>query len=109
MTVGERIKMQRELKGMSQLELAKKIGYATKGTISLIEAGKRDITLDKVIEIAKALGVTPHYLMGWSASPLTIKTDYELTVESLEGLSPEQLARVRKYIEFIKFEGGVSE
>lgn len=109
MTVGERIKMQRELKGMSQLELAKKIGYATKGTVSLIESGKRDVTIDKVIEIAKALDVTPHWLMGWSASPLTIKTDYELTVDSLKGLDPEQLARVRKYIEFIKFEGGVSE
>lgn len=106
MTVGERIKMQREIKGMSQLDLAKKIGYATKGTVSLIESGKRDISLDKVCEIAKALDVTPHWLMGWSASPITIKTDLEITIELLKDLTPDQLAKVRNYIEFIKFEGG---
>ena len=106
MTVGERIRQQREAKGMTQLELAQKIGYTTTGAVSLIESGKRDISLDKVCEIAKALDVTPHWLMGWSASPLTIKTDLELTIDELEGLNPEQLARIRDYIQFVKFEGG---
>ena len=106
MTVGQRIKLKREEKGLSQLDLAKKVGYETKGSISMIEAGKRDISLDKVREIAKALDVTPHWLMGWSDNPLTIKTDLELTIDELEGLNPEQLARIREYIQFVKFEGG---
>ena len=106
MTVGQRIKLKREEKGLSQLDLARKVGYETKGSISMIEAGKRDISLDKVREIAKALDVTPHWLMGWSDSPLEIKTDLELTIDELEGLNPEQLARIRDYIQFIKFEGG---
>lgn len=106
MTVGDRIRQQREAKGITQLELARRIGYTTTGAISLIESGKRDLSLDKVREIAKALDVTPHWLMGWSDSPLEIKTDLELTIDELEGLNPEQLARVRKYIEFLKFEGG---
>ena len=106
MTIGERIKQQREAKGMTQLELAQKIGYNTTGAISLIEAGQRDISIDKVCEIAKALDVTPHYLMGWSATPITIKTDLELTIDELQGLDPAQLARIRDYIQFIKFEGG---
>ena len=106
MTVGQRIKFRREEKGLSQLDLAKKVGYETKGSISMIESGKRDISLDKVREIAKALDVTPHWLMGWSDSPLEIKTDLELTIDELEGLNPEQLARIRDYIQFVKFEGG---
>ena len=105
MTLGERIKHQRELKGMTQLELAQKIGYSTTGAVSLIEAGKRDISLEKVCEIARALDVTPHWLMGWSVSPLTIKTDLEMTIDELEGLDPDQLAKVRDYIQYIKFEG----
>lgn len=106
MTVGQRIKLRREEKGLSQLDLAKKVGYETKGSISMIESGKRDISLDKVREIAKALDVTPHWLMGWSDSPLEIKTDLELTIDELEGLNPEQLARIRDYIQFVKYEGG---
>lgn len=106
MTLGEKIRQQREAKGMTQLELAQKIGYTTTGAVSLIESGKRDISIDKVREIAKALDVTPHWLMGWSDSPLEIKTDLELTIDELEGLNPEQLARIRDYIQFVKFEGG---
>lgn len=106
MTVGDRIRQQREAKGITQLELARRIGYTTTGAISLIESGKRDISIDKVREIAKALDVTPHWLMGWSDSPLEIKTDLELTIDELEGLNPEQLARIRDYIQFVKFEGG---
>ncbi len=106
MTVGDRIRQQREAKGITQLELARRIGYTTTGAISLIESGKRDISIDKVREIAKALDVTPHWLMGWSDSPLEIKTDLELTIDELEGLNPEQLARIRDYIQFVKYEGG---
>lgn len=106
MTLGEKIRQQREAKGMTQLELAQKIGYTTTGAVSLIESGKRDISIDKVREIAKALDVTPHWLMGWSDSPLEIKTDLELTIDELEGLNPEQLAQIRDYIQFVKFEGG---
>lgn len=106
MTLGEKIRQQREAKGMTQLELAQKIGYTTTGAVSLIESGKRDISIDKVREIAKALDVTPHWLMGWSDSPLKIKTDLELTIDELEGLNPEQLARIRDYIQFVKYEGG---
>ena len=102
MTVGDRIRQQREAKGITQLELARRIGYTTTGAISLIESGKRDLSLDKVREIAKALDVTPHWLMGWSDSPLEIKTDLELTIDELEGLNPEQLARIRDYIQFVK-------
>lgn len=65
MSIGQRIKQQREAIGMSQEELAQKLGYRSRSTINKIESGINDITQSKVIEFAQALGTTPAYLMGW--------------------------------------------
>ena len=63
MSIGERIKKCREELGLSQEELAKKIGYSSRSTINKIEKGLSDISQSKVIEFAKALNTTPEYLM----------------------------------------------
>lgn len=66
MTVGEKIKEVRELKGMSQEELAKKMGYKDRSSISKIEKDNDDnISLNTVQKAADALGCSPLYLMGW--------------------------------------------
>ena len=109
MTLGERIKLKREEKGMSQLDLAKKVGYGTRSAISMIEADKRDLPLAKVREIAKVLEVSPDWLMGWADISIKVKTDLDLTVEALNNLTPQQLKRVRSYIEFLKFQGEEDE
>lgn len=106
MTVGQRIKLKREERGLSQLELAKKVGYETKGAVSMVEAGKRELPIEKLCEIAKVLNVSPNWLLGWAEDPILIKTDLSLTIDELEDLNPEQLARIRDYIQFVKFEGG---
>lgn len=106
MTVGQRIKLKREEKGLSQKELANLIGYESKSAVSYIESDKREVPFDKLSEIAKVLDVSPNWLLGWSEEPVFIQTDLSITVEQLKNLDRDQLARVRKYIEFIKFEGG---
>lgn len=65
MEIGERIRKRREELGMSQDELAKKCGYASRVSISKIESDSRGLPTDKVEIIAKALRVRPAYLMGW--------------------------------------------
>jgi len=50
---------------LSQDELAGKMGYKSRTTISKIEAGEVDIPQSKIIAFANALSVTPSYLMGW--------------------------------------------
>lgn len=59
------IKNERIAKGLSQEELARRVGYADKTMISRIENGKIDLSQSKIKEFAKALGVTPGFLMGW--------------------------------------------
>lgn len=64
MTIGDRVKLLRTQKGMTQLELAEKLGYKSKSSVAHIENG-RDIPRSMVAALADVLGTTPAYLMGW--------------------------------------------
>ena len=52
MELYKRIKARREKLGMSQEELATKLGYKSRSTINKIEMGKNDITQSKIIAFA---------------------------------------------------------
>lgn len=65
MTVGDRIRRERELAGISQTELAGKIKIS-KQTLYKYEMNIiTNIPSGKIEEIGKALNVSPAYLMGW--------------------------------------------
>lgn len=65
MTVGNRIKMAREAKQITQEELGATCG-TTKQSIFKYESGVViNIPLDRLEKIAVALDVSPAYLMGW--------------------------------------------
>lgn len=63
---GRRVRMYREAKGLTQEELAVKVGYIAgknpSGTISKIERGCMEITQSKCADIARALDVEPYQL-----------------------------------------------
>lgn len=50
---------------MSQDELARAAGYKSRSSINKIELDGRGLPQNKVVAIARALKVTPSYLMGW--------------------------------------------
>lgn len=56
-TIGQQIKRYRTQAEMTQAELAELIGI-THSAISLIEADKRGVTIDKLRKICEALGCT---------------------------------------------------
>ena len=64
MTIGDRVRLLRKQKGMTQLELAEKMGYKSKSSVAHIENG-RDIPRAMVVTLADILETTPSYLMGW--------------------------------------------
>jgi len=65
MAKGERIKALREQFGMTQDELAEKIG-TTKQTVYKYEMGIiTNVPSDKIEAMANLFGVSPSYLMGW--------------------------------------------
>lgn len=60
----ERIKSRREELGLTTEELAQRMGYKTRSSITKIETGKADIPQSKVKAFARALQTTTAYLMG---------------------------------------------
>lgn len=60
----ENIRALREQLGLSQEMLAEKTGYKDRSSIAKIESGLVDLTQSKIAAFAKALNVTPAYLMG---------------------------------------------
>ena len=68
------IKAKRQELGLSQEELAKKVGYRDRTSIAKIETGKVDLSQSKIIEFANILGVTPSCLMGWDETTDKPKT-----------------------------------
>ena len=75
MELYNRIKTLREGLGMSQAELAEKLGYSDRSTIAKIESGKNDIVQSKIRAFADALDTTTAYLMGWTDDPYDYETD----------------------------------
>ena len=63
-SVGERIYRLRKDLGMTQDELAQKLGYKSKTSINKIEMGKSEFPQKKLADFANALDTTPGYLLG---------------------------------------------
>lgn len=60
---GGKVRELREKRGMTQDELARKIGYSNKSAIAHIESGRSIPPLDKMLAIADALDCNADYLL----------------------------------------------
>ena len=65
MTTGERIRKRREELGLTQTDLALRMGYKSRAAICNVEKDKEDLTTTRIRKFAEALDTTPAYLMGW--------------------------------------------
>lgn len=101
----EKIKVLRENLNMSQEELAIKLGYTSKTTISKIEAGKIDIPQSKIQKFADVLNTTTAYLMGWeeksdkSTKETTIPKDCILIARKIGDVPEEKREQVINIID----------
>ena len=78
--LGERIKRRRIELGLSQEDLAKRLGLKSKSTICKIERGDDNLTTTAITKYANALSVTPGYLMGWEDSIVQyVDNSYEVS------------------------------
>ena len=68
-TIGERIKQRRTELGLSQDELAEKMGYKSRSTIAKIEKGVNDVVQANIVKFSKILNTSIAYLMGWDSDP----------------------------------------
>lgn len=68
-TFGERLKLARKAAGLGQAELADRIGK-TQSSISQWERGESSLSLDVLVLVSTALGVTTDWLLGVDESEL---------------------------------------
>lgn len=95
MTVADRIKARRESLGMTQTDLAKKLGYTGKSSISKIESSGDNVSTKKIYKLAPALRTTRFYLLGWI-------TDPDISLE--EAIEQEKYGKVPKAVKVIQIE-----
>ena len=62
--LADRVRTLREELGLSQEELARKMGYQSRTSINKIEKG-RPVSQKIIVRLAEALDTTPSVLMGW--------------------------------------------
>lgn len=98
MTTGDRIKKRRNELGMTQEELAQKLGYASRSSVNKVEKS-RELSNKKVKLYSDALKCTPAYLMGWDE-------EYADTQETLDDqhfdLLADREAQQEKIYELMK-------
>lgn len=95
--IGSRILELRKQAGLTQQELANKVGYKSKSAINKIELGLRDISQSKIVLFANALNVSPAYLMGIEEKPT--KEENEL-ISLINQFNEEQL---KEFISFANY------
>lgn len=114
------IKERRLKLGMTQTELAEKLGYSDKSAIAKIESGKIDIPQSKIVAFAKALHTSPSELMGWdepkneyyfnketakTAQELFDNPDMRVLFDAARDAKPEDLKKAAEYLSFLKWGG----
>lgn len=118
MSIGDKIKERRLQLGLSQEELAKRMGYKDRSTINKIEAGINDVTQSKVKQFAEVLGVSIAYLMEWDKVDYLIRTENgDVLIESKQAndvkkaielyqqylkLSPDKQAEFQSFLEYLQ-------
>ena len=111
MTIGHRIKARRKHLRMSAEELAKRIGK-DRSTVFRYEKGDiENLPLDILEPIAKALGTTPQYLMGWEEVQkkndtladivLRLRSD-DIFLEAVESIYEMDSEKLSKLLAFLK-------
>lgn len=82
MNIGDRIRNRRIELNMTQEELANRVGFKSRSSVNKIEKSV-ELSLNKIEHIAKALDVTPAYLMGWEETP-TESDKYEISFDKIK-------------------------
>jgi len=95
MTIGERIREIRQLRGYSQQELASKIGIAM-NSLYHYEKNRKMPSAEVLANIAKALNVSADYLLGLSDNPIPKNDNFDLSNYLSESIkrAPEKLIEI---------------
>ena len=101
-TFANRLNTAMRIRNMKATELSEKTGIS-KSSLSEYINGKYEAKQDGVYLLAKALDVSEAWLMGLDV-PME-RTDFKLASYkgiNIEGLTDEQIDKIKEYVEFIR-------
>ena len=99
---GNLIRKYRIRAGLTQDELAQKLGYSGRATISKIESDTFELSQDKIILCSEVLGVSPLVLMGLQTEEDYLRSEkVKAIAKKLDRLPSDGLDQVEKLIELI--------
>ena len=92
LVIGNRIRVLREAQGKTRDKLSEEADISSHFLFE-IETGKKSMTANTIVNIAKALNVTTDFILLGAATPMA------KIVTNLEGLKPDQLNLAEQFIE----------
>ena len=101
MTTGDRIRERRVSLGISQADLAKRMGYSSKSAVSRTENAGNNIGQKRVKAFAEALDTSPEALMGWSIKEEPVLLALDESFQKYLALPDEAKKRVDSLIELL--------
>lgn len=102
MTIGDRIRRRRIELGMSQEELAHRLGYKSRSSINKIEIGWQNLKQKKIKAIADALQTTPEYIMGWDEKGPAEKNTVSIDKDALRKIFEEDRSKLEAMYQYIE-------
>lgn len=97
MTIGERIKQRRIELGLTQTELAHRLGNKSRTSVCTVETNREDLTMDRIRKYAEALETTPAYLMGWEeTNEFKRRTIFEAELQEQGEKDAEAIIKYKK-------------
>lgn len=97
--VGRRVSQARCNNGLSQDELAKRVGYVTKGAISRIEAGEVAVKIEDLEKYAQALNVSVNYILGIDNENNKLSTQEEEMLANYSRLNSLGKSKADDYVQ----------
>lgn len=99
----DRLRVARELRGLSQTELAERAGLQA-SAISHFESARRAPSLDNLRRLGEALRVTTDYLLGRVESPTEFCKAAGTLFRKYEEMKREDQEQIDRYAEFLSNE-----
>lgn len=93
--IGDLIRERRQALGITQDELAQKVGYKSGSSITRLE-NERDIPIQKLKPIADALDIDVRVLVGWDKENST-----DLLIESYYRLSDDNKRALMRFMDYL--------
>ncbi len=96
--IGARLREAREQANLSQVQLAKELGYESATAVSLIEAGERKLKVEDLQKVAKILHREVAYFLGEENRP----ADVRVALRADKDLSDKDKDTILHFIDLAK-------